>query len=128
MQCTHGAPARLRCAPVPVPVSYMDRSWRHTNRSSKKKASPAPRTACRPGGRRPGIVAVMASAEAGEDTALPAAASARLVAVASPATQLAAPALHDDATPLPAPIQGLRLARVSAAGETPAAGQPASLT
>jgi len=50
------------------------------------------------------------------------------VAVASPATQLAAPALHDDATPLPAPIQGLRLARVSAAGETPAAGQPASLT
>jgi len=27
---------------------------------------------------------------------------------------------------LPAPIQGLRLARVSAAGETPAAGQPAS--
>jgi len=48
----------------------MDRSWRHTNRSSKKKASPAPRTACRPGGRWPGIVAVMASAEAGEDTAL----------------------------------------------------------
>lgn len=101
MQCTHGPPARLRCAPVPVPVSEMDRpwSWRHANRSSKKKASPAPRTA-------PGIVAVMASAEAVEDTAMPAGGCrlppARPVAVAIPATQLAAPALHDDATPLPA--------------------------
>jgi hypothetical protein len=57
-------------------------------------------------GRAPGIVAVMASAEAGEDTAMPAGGCrlppARPVAVAIPATQLAAPALHDDATPLPA--------------------------
>ena len=37
----------------PVTVSEMDRSWRHANRSSKKKASPAPRTACSPGGRAP---------------------------------------------------------------------------
>lgn len=133
-QCTHGArpPARLRCERL----SEMDRSWRHSNRSSKKKASPAPRTSYGvQAGRAPGIVVVMASAEAGEDTALPAAGCRQRALWPWPTSQPRSSQrllpcmmmLHPCLPAAPAPIQGLlmRACRPPARHQQPA-GLPAS--
>jgi hypothetical protein len=73
-------------------------------------------------GRAPGIVAVTASAEAGEDTGCR---PARPVAVANPAMQLAAPAMHHDATSLPGRSKACACARVGRRRDT--SSRPAGL-